>query len=199
MAQDLKTQIISYGMKNKKSEREILQAMIDSGQIDIPDAAAAIKSAKEAGVFDYSTQTDPMKVDRSGMTAAQSTSYGYGNRMLESGKTIAALENTIAGKGVADSLSQFAQEQAVGGTLTNRFVSPELQQFDQAKRDFINAKLRKESGAAIAQSEFDNAAAQYFPVPGDDAKTVEQKRKNRDVVTRDLLAEAGVDPNKLNL
>jgi hypothetical protein len=53
MAQDLKTQIISYGMKNKKSEREILQAMIDSGQIDIPDAAAAIKSAKEAGVFDY--------------------------------------------------------------------------------------------------------------------------------------------------
>lgn len=199
MAQDLKTQIISYGMKNKKSEREILQAMIDSGQIDIPDAAAAIKSAKEAGVFDYSTQTDPMKVDRSGMTAAQSTSYGYGNRMLESGKTIAALENTIAGKGVADSLSQFAQEQAVGGTLTNRFVSPELQQFDQAKRDFINAKLRKESGAAIAQSEFDNAAAQYFPVPGDDAKTVEQKRKNRELVTRDLLAEAGVDPNKLNL
>lgn len=85
MAQDLKTQIISYGMKNKKSEREILQAMIDSGQIDIPDAAAAIKSAKEAGVFDYAdtSTSDPMKVDHSKLNVTQNSDYGFGSRMLE--------------------------------------------------------------------------------------------------------------------
>jgi hypothetical protein len=41
------------------------------------------------------------------------------------------------------------------------------QKYDQAKADFINAQLRRESGAAIAQSEFSNADKQYFPVPGD--------------------------------
>ena len=201
MAQNLATQYISYGMKNKKSEKEILAAMINSGNFDIPDAAAALKSARDAGVFDYDTTTtvNPMDVDRSKLNVTQNSSYGYGSRMLESGKTIAELEKTIAEKGVIDSIGQFADEMNVGGTLTNRLVSPEFQRFDQAKRDFINAKLRKESGAAIAQSEFDNAAAQYFPVPGDDEKTVEQKRKNRELVTRDLLAEAGVDPDKLNL
>ena len=201
MAQDLKTQIISYGMKNKKSEREILQAMIDSGQIDIPDAAAAIKSAKEAGVFDYAntSTSDPMKVDHSKLNVTQNSDYGFGSRMLESGKVISGLESGIAGKGIADSLGQYIDEKQVGGTLTNRFVSPEFQSFDQAKRDFINAKLRKESGAVISQEEFDNAAKQYFPVPGDDVATVEQKRKNREQVTKDLLASGGVDTTKLDI
>jgi len=36
--------------------------------------------------------------------------------------------------------------------------------------------LRKESGAAIAASEFDNAEKQYFPQPGDSDQVISQKR-----------------------
>lgn len=61
----------------------------------------------------------------------------------------------------------------------NYLVPPEFRKLDQAKRDFINAILRKESGAAIGQSEFENAEKQYFPVPGDDEATLQQKAENR--------------------
>lgn len=65
------------------------------------------------------------------------------------------------------------------GFMANYATSPEYQKFDQARRDFINAVLRRESGAAIAQSEFDNATKQYFPQPGDSKERIEEKRKNR--------------------
>ena len=41
----------------------------------------------------------------------------------------------------------------------------ERQMFEQAERNFINAILRQESGAAIADSEFNNARKQYMPQP----------------------------------
>lgn len=43
--------------------------------------------------------------------------------------------------------------------------SDDRQQFEQAQRNFINSVLRQESGAAIADSEFENAKKQYFPMP----------------------------------
>ena len=60
---------------------------------------------------------------------------------------------------------------------------------EQSQRDFVNAVLRRESGAAISNSEFDNARQQYFPQIGDDDKVIEQKRRNRELATRGILAE----------
>jgi len=37
--------------------------------------------------------------------------------------------------------------------------------FEQAKKNFVNAVLRLESGAVISPSEFTNADKQYFPQP----------------------------------
>lgn len=65
------------------------------------------------------------------------------------------------------------------------------QQVEQAERDFINAVLRRESGAVISDAEFDNARRQYFPQPGDTPEVVEQKRRNRGIVVRSLGHEAG--------
>lgn len=66
----------------------------------------------------------------------------------------------------------------------NYLATPEYQKFDQAQRNFINAVLRKESGAAIAESEFANAAQQYFPQPGDSPEKIAQKAQNRATVIR---------------
>lgn len=61
----------------------------------------------------------------------------------------------------------------------NYMVSPEYQLYEQAQRNFINAQLRRESGAVISEEEFDNARKQYFPQPGDSAAVIAQKRQNR--------------------
>ena len=58
-------------------------------------------------------------------------------------------------------------------------LSADQQKYEQAQRDFLNAVLRKESGAVISDEEFDNGKKQYFPQPGDSDIVIEQKRQNR--------------------
>jgi hypothetical protein len=73
----------------------------------------------------------------------------------------------------------------------NTAASVNRQKYVQAQRDFINAVLRKESGAAISQSEFENARRQYFAMPGDSPEVIEQKRRNRMVEIEGLMQGAG--------
>ena len=78
-----------------------------------------------------------------------------------------------------------------GASLPNSLQSKEAQRQNQAERNFINAVLRRESGAAISPSEFENAQVQYFPRAGDDPDTVAQKTRNRADVFESLKAESG--------
>jgi hypothetical protein len=68
-------------------------------------------------------------------------------------------------------------------------ASPEQQQVEQSQRDFVNAVLRRESGAAIGASEFENAKKQYFPQLGDSDEVKAQKKRNRDLAVQGLLIE----------
>ena len=82
----------------------------------------------------------------------------------------------------------------VGGALGvagNLALKPKTQQVEQAQRDFVNAVLRKESGAAIGASEFKNAQRQYFPQPGDSKEVIEQKAKNRRTAIQGLRVMSG--------
>jgi hypothetical protein len=63
--------------------------------------------------------------------------------------------------------------------IHNKIVSNDYQSFDQAQRNFINSVLRRESGAAISESEFDNARRQYLPQWGDSPELIQQKADNR--------------------
>jgi hypothetical protein len=75
--------------------------------------------------------------------------------------------------------------------LFNYFASPARQATVQAQRNFVNAILRVESGAAISEQEFNNAQRQYFPQPGDTKEVIEQKRQNRITAMRGMAREAG--------
>ena len=59
----------------------------------------------------------------------------------------------------------------------NVFLTSDRQKLEQAQRDFANAILRKESGAAISQSEFANTRQQYFPQPGDSEEVIAQNSR----------------------
>lgn len=85
---------------------------------------------------------------------------------------------------------------AVGTTLKNLgpnlTQSSEFQQYDAAKKNWISAVLRKESGAAISKSEESGAEAQYFPRMGDSPAVIKQKaqlRKLAEVNMRRAIGE----------
>lgn len=107
----------------------------------------------------------------------------FGTRMLEADKILAGLSKS--GK---DFSTPGARTPIIGG-LVNTLNSEQGQMLDQAKRDFTNAVLRRESGAAIASSEFDSADKQYFPQIGDGPKVIEQKARARELAIKGVLAE----------
>ena len=71
----------------------------------------------------------------------------YGSRMQES-------ENVLGAQTAPDITQDGLSKIPI---LGNTLISPETQVFRQAENNFINALLRRESGAAIASSEYDNA------------------------------------------
>lgn len=105
------------------------------------------------------------------LNVEQGKNTGFLLRAQDADKTITQLENQ--GTSIWNSTAG-----ALPG-IGNFLRSDEAQKFDQAKRDFINAQLRQESGAVISPEEFKNAEVQYFPQPGDSPAVIEQKRQNR--------------------
>jgi hypothetical protein len=79
----------------------------------------------------------------------------------------------------------------VGGALARTGQSVQTQQFDQAAQDWIRAKLRKESGAAIGVDEAKKEYETYFPMVGDSAEKIAQKAEARRVVTLGMQKSAG--------
>lgn len=82
-------------------------------------------------------------------------------------------------------------EQAWMASMPN-FVQTETgQQYTQAQRAFTEARLRKDSGAAIPEQEFANDRKTYFAQPGDSKATLDQKRRARAAVLSSLAFESG--------
>ncbi len=73
----------------------------------------------------------------------------------------------------------------------NVFQSQLGQSYGAAQRAFTEARLRKDSGAAIPEQEFDNDRKTYFAQPGDSAATLEQKRRARGAILSSLGFESG--------
>jgi len=69
--------------------------------------------------------------------------------------------------------------------------NPQQQQNDQARRDFVSAVLRKESGAAISASEYANEEKKYFPQLGDSEAVIKQKQNSRIKAIEGLKSQAG--------
>lgn len=105
-------------------------------------------------------------------TADQFLAGTYAFRMNDANQTLADLEKGGYDPGAI-------KNAVMNPDYLNLIKDPQQRQCAQAMRSFINATLRRESGAAIAESEFESGRKQYFAQPGDDAETLEKKRKTR--------------------
>jgi len=115
------------------------------------------------------------------LTEFQGKSMNFGTRAAEADKI---LNNTNYNPTSVEGVRRT-------GILGNFFAAPETQKALQAQRDFVNATLRQESGAAISNSEFENAQKQYFPQPGDTPEVIAQKAANRATVIKGFARQAG--------
>lgn len=140
--------------------------------ISAADYDDAMKAATLAETVDARLAAAKLaKTDKSKPTDNQITAAGFARRLEQSEKAFDKLINRGFDRTKStERFGDYAPGEAKGA---DRIL------MDQAERNFINAVLRRESGAAISPAEFKNAEAQYFPRPGDTPETVEQKRANR--------------------
>lgn len=76
------------------------------------------------------------------------------------------------------------------GAAGRYMLSTEDQRIFQAQEDWVAAKLRKESGAAIPPEELESQRRIYFPQPGDDVETRAQKSRSRDRAQKGMIASS---------
>lgn len=121
--------------------------------------------------------------NRPKLTADEAKNAGFLERGVAANKVLEELE----GQGTS------LWNKTIGNVpvFGNYARSEDAQKYDQAKRDLVNAILRRESGAVISPEEFANADQQYFPQPGDGPEVVEQKRKNREAAIKGFDIGAG--------
>lgn len=114
---------------------------------------------------------------------SQSKALLFGSRAREADKVLADLASNGTNSSIPGSRAPL-----IGGVIS-AFQGGNQQSLDQAKRDFMTAVLRRESGASISPSEFDTADKQYFPQIGDSPQVIKQKAANRRLVIDGILAE----------
>lgn len=116
-------------------------------------------------------------------TADESKAAGYALRMKEADNNIKLLTKQFADKSLPGQVFQ--------ANAPSFLMSSDNQQLDQAKRDFLNAVLRRESGAVISPTEFASGNKQYFPQPGDLPAVISQKALNRRTSLEGIVGSSG--------
>jgi hypothetical protein len=120
-------------------------------------------------------------------TESEMNAAGFAQRMERAG----AIANSLAGQQPGLGSSVAGSIPFVGG-MAKRLVQPgQTQQFEQAANDWIRAKLRKESGAAIGKDEMESEFRTYFPMVGDTAAVITQKAEARRIATDAMRLNAG--------
>ena len=152
------------------------------------------KAAKEAGLLDAGMQIRDdaiVQIGKTGkidvlsegnvapsLTEGQAKIFDFGTRMLQNSAVINEIEKEGTGF-----LNNFLDNVPLG----NYMQSPQYQAYRQASQNWLAAALRKESGAAISPAEYEAAAPQYFPQPGDSAEVIKNKRSLRESVEKNFF------------
>lgn len=116
----------------------------------------------------------------------------FGNMMKATMPVINGLEEKFDPSNVADNLA------ANAGAVGEFFKSNEYQRYETAGRAWAEGVLRLQTGAAATQPEIERVFETYFARPGNDAETIEYKRKLRSEYASAIEQASGglVDPNQ---
>jgi hypothetical protein len=140
------------------------------------DALAGNPKAQAALKLQYSKE-------KLSPTEGQSSAALYADRMAEAMPLIEKAATAV----------QNPKDIALGSIpmIGNYLTSEDYQSGIQAQRNFLNAVLRRESGAVINPDEFASGTKQYFPKAGDSPKVLAQKAANRETALKGIQRSAG--------
>jgi len=119
------------------------------------------------------------------LPASQTLAAGFADRMIASN---GMLENIVSSG--FDPSSGFEAAMDAGGAIGNYGKSAGGQLYANARENWVTANLRKESGAVIGVEEMEKEVKKYFPMPGDGAEVIEQKKYLRAVATQGMINQA---------
>lgn len=121
-------------------------------------------------------------------TEGERNASGYADRMTAAERLIQKVAKQSPG-----AQKPTFTEQATGGVgmIANFSRDEERQQYRQAQEDWVRAKLRKESGAAIPSDEMEREISVYFPQINDGPKVIGQKADARKVAEGAMRQAAG--------
>lgn len=195
--------VAAIGAKNESAES--IQGMKGKTAKEIQDAKdkAAFERTKQQGIDALNREKErnkrpfapkaPAAAKGAGkdkgaapvaLKPAQIEAAGFGRRLEQSESTFQALEK--------ENFDRTDAKTAFKSRMPLEALKPDqVKRQQQAERNFINAVLRKESGASISSDEFSNAEKQYFPRVGDTPEVVAQKRRNREIVIQTMRLAAG--------
>ena len=177
----------------------------------VPKSQAGQVIEREDGTFLVDTRTGASKpvvgpqgqplVGGKPLTETQSNATAFGMRAVEANNILKNIEKsgttTTGGfrtvvSGTLGAIPLVGENlEAKSNAALNFTASADQQKTDQARRNFVTAILRKESGAAISPSEFANEEKKYFPQIGDSKETIKQKQDARELAIKALEVQAG--------
>jgi hypothetical protein len=122
------------------------------------------------------------------LTGEQAKASGFYDRMISSQGELDALAAE------SPNFDPSSTGETVSGAMPlvgNMLISSEKQRYNQAAKDWIRAKLRRESGAVIGEEEAAEEYRTYFPVPGDGEEVIAQKARARKTAEKAMRSASG--------
>ena len=175
--------------KNETTKPEDLVLVEKDGkQRTLREGSPALDKLINEGWNVVRTPASSVTINDKSLTEAQAKAAGFADRMISSNRILGAPEITEA---ATNAYQQGITSIGGDSMVANWLKTSDRQRYEQAQRDFVNAVLRRESGAVIADSEFANAAQQYFPQPGDTPQVIAQKAENRKLAIQGIIRAAG--------
>jgi hypothetical protein len=143
---------------------------IPGGPADPSNPLNAKKTAPSNGITINPDGTVQIGGTGQKLTEGQSKDLVFYTRGLDA-------ESQLSGND--QNLANWAQQNAdkIPLGLGNYLRTPEFRQAKQAADSFLTAILRKDTGAAITDKEFEQYGPLFLPIPGDDPGTIAQKKR----------------------
>ena len=188
-AEQRRLQIEEAQLKIAQQRLGLSQAEFNRGAYDRVETAQGIMYVPKTPGFAPIPITDASGAPLMGAggkpSEGESNAAGFAQRMERAQQILSGLPPTAA-PGYMSAMAGLA-----GGFAQRKVQSAEEQQFKQAADDWIRAKLRKESGAAIGKDEMESEYRTYFPQVGDEPQVIAQKAYARQVATNAMRQSAG--------
>lgn len=142
------------------------------------------QSNAQTGRMNAQTSRGRLELDRQEAARRPQSDFNS-NEQLAAGF---AARMTTASRVIDELAAQGFNPTSVGAGWSPGILAGEnTRRFRQAAEDWINANLRRESGAAISDQERESAMRTFFPRVGDSAAVVQQKANARSLQERNLV------------